>query len=430
MNLAARGGYGRSASPTATWSADRERRRQPHAHVQPGPGRLLHLRDRRGGGRQDPAQERAGHHAVRHPRDQQDRPRASRGREPRRDARRLQDDARNQAVRLHQLQAGERRGRAGGPDPPTSSSSTSSSSPLEGVCSHGAHRPELIPYLPEPSQVPAAEPPWQKPTSRRPEVRATGPAYHPAQARSPRAALVQQALYWDEAMPNLPCVAIISNAGSIVRGPLPSGDRARTRGAGPRHHAGSHQIHSMDHNYAAQTQHVRVADGAYLEFLPDPMIPHLHISGSSPAPRSPSPRPPRCCTQRSCPPGAVPRRGRAVPSTTCSRPWCAAEREDGRELFVEKFVVEPFRARCAARCARAVRRVCQRAAAHAQAHAGPHLRGAPATFEPNTQIASGATQLPTTRASSTRYSVWRPSQCRENPGLLVPGAHHGGSAAV
>ena len=45
----------------------------------------LHLCDRRGRRRQDPAQERARDHAFGHPRHQQDRPRASRRRQPRRD---------------------------------------------------------------------------------------------------------------------------------------------------------------------------------------------------------------------------------------------------------------------------------------------------------------------------------------------------------
>ena len=34
------------------------------------------------------------------------------------------------------------------------------------------------------------------------------------------------------------------------------------------------KIHAMDANYAVQTQIITLADGAYLEFLPDPLIPH------------------------------------------------------------------------------------------------------------------------------------------------------------
>ena len=34
------------------------------------------------------------------------------------------------------------------------------------------------------------------------------------------------------------------------------------------------KIHAMDANYAVQTQAITLADDAYLEFLPDPLIPH------------------------------------------------------------------------------------------------------------------------------------------------------------
>ena len=83
---------------------DRKRRRQPDTHLFAGAGRLFHLRDRRGGRRQDPAQERARDHAFGHPRHQQDRPRASRRRQPRCDEAGFAADARHQAVPVHQLQ--------------------------------------------------------------------------------------------------------------------------------------------------------------------------------------------------------------------------------------------------------------------------------------------------------------------------------------
>ena len=60
--------------PRARRDPDRERRRQPRRHVQPGTRRPHDLRDRRVGRRQDPAQGRAGHHAQRPAGDQQDRP--------------------------------------------------------------------------------------------------------------------------------------------------------------------------------------------------------------------------------------------------------------------------------------------------------------------------------------------------------------------
>ena len=59
---------------------DRVGRRQPRRHLQPRAGRPHHLRDRRGAGREDPAQGRPRHHALGPARHQQDRPRPARRR--------------------------------------------------------------------------------------------------------------------------------------------------------------------------------------------------------------------------------------------------------------------------------------------------------------------------------------------------------------
>ncbi|WON76274.1 urease accessory protein UreD [Serratia sp. UGAL515B_01] len=87
--------------------------------------------------------------------------------------------------------------------------------------------------------------------------------------------LVQKALYWDEEMPFLPCVPIISTSGCILQG-----DRLTVEiivDAGACAHVTTQsatKIHSMDNNFAAQTQHIRTGKQAYLEFMPDPVIPH------------------------------------------------------------------------------------------------------------------------------------------------------------
>jgi urease accessory protein len=86
--------------------------------------------------------------------------------------------------------------------------------------------------------------------------------------------IVQRALYCDEGMPALPVVFIISNSGGILQG-----DRyAMEFSVGP--DACGHittqaatKIHEMDANHAAQTQEITVEDGAYLEYLPDHVIP-------------------------------------------------------------------------------------------------------------------------------------------------------------
>ena len=87
--------------------------------------------------------------------------------------------------------------------------------------------------------------------------------------------LVQQALYWDEAMPELPICAIISVGGGVLQG-----DRYRIaisvdEGACAMVHTQSaNRIHQMDANYASQHQAIEVGPGAYLEYMPDFTIPY------------------------------------------------------------------------------------------------------------------------------------------------------------
>ncbi|WP_145570579.1 urease accessory protein UreD [Yersinia bercovieri] len=87
--------------------------------------------------------------------------------------------------------------------------------------------------------------------------------------------LVQKALYWDEEMPELPCVTMISTAGCILQG-----DRLATDvhvEAGACAHVTTQsatKVHMMNANYAAQIQNFTVEEGGYLEFMPDPLIPH------------------------------------------------------------------------------------------------------------------------------------------------------------
>lgn len=87
--------------------------------------------------------------------------------------------------------------------------------------------------------------------------------------------LVQRALYWDEAMPELPICSIISIGGGILQG-----DRYKIDihvGAGACAHVTSqsaNRVHQMDANYASQHQTVTLEAGAYLEYLPDFTIPY------------------------------------------------------------------------------------------------------------------------------------------------------------
>jgi urease accessory protein len=82
--------------------------------------------------------------------------------------------------------------------------------------------------------------------------------------------LVQQALYWDEAMPELPICAIISVGGGILQGDRYKIDISVGDGACAQVTSQSaNRVHQMDANYASQYQTVTLEAGAYLEYLPD-----------------------------------------------------------------------------------------------------------------------------------------------------------------
>jgi urease accessory protein len=87
----------------------------------------------------------------------------------------------------------------------------------------------------------------------------------------------QRALYWDEHLPGLPCVYMITTSGCVLQGDRL--DIAITVGAGAMAHATTQsamKIHQMDANFAAQSQRLTLRDDAYLELMPGPAIPHRH----------------------------------------------------------------------------------------------------------------------------------------------------------
>lgn len=87
--------------------------------------------------------------------------------------------------------------------------------------------------------------------------------------------LVQQALYWDEAMPEMPICMIISVGGGILQGDRYFIDIEVDRQAYAHVTSqGATKIHSMDSNYASQYQKLTLHQGAYLEYLPDFTIPY------------------------------------------------------------------------------------------------------------------------------------------------------------
>lgn len=87
--------------------------------------------------------------------------------------------------------------------------------------------------------------------------------------------VVQQALYFDEQLPTMPCVYILSSGGPYV-----DGDRYEHHirlGAGAMAHistGAATKVATMTHDHCRLTQTFRLEDGSYLEWLPEPTIPH------------------------------------------------------------------------------------------------------------------------------------------------------------
>jgi urease accessory protein len=89
--------------------------------------------------------------------------------------------------------------------------------------------------------------------------------------------LAQQALYWDENLPAMPCVFVITTSGCILQGDRLEVAISVRRGAMA--HVTTQaatKVHQMNADHAEQSMRLDLADDAYLEVLPRPVIPHRH----------------------------------------------------------------------------------------------------------------------------------------------------------
>jgi urease accessory protein len=200
---------------------------------------------------------------------------------------------------------------------------------------------ELAPYGDEPAQMPSGAPGKNGFLRLGFARRGARTALVTLQRRAPL--LVQQALYWDEAMPDLACVVVVDTAGGVVQG-----DRYEVEmelAAGCRAHVTTQaatKIQEMDANYASQAQRIVLHDDAYLEYLPEPVIPYRHsrfVARTS------------VCLPESATllyaeilmPGRKHYRSGEVFGYDLYSSALSVDRPGGTDLFAEKFLVEPAR---------------------------------------------------------------------------------------
>jgi urease accessory protein len=199
--------------------------------------------------------------------------------------------------------------------------------------------PELAPYQNEPKQMPSGV------VGKNAFLRLG------FQRRGERSALIeldrrvplmaQKALYWDEAMPNMPCVFIITTSGSVLQG-----DRYTLQidvAAETQAHVTTQaatKIHSMDANFAAQSQEIVLGENAYLEYLPEAVIPHAHARYITNTRISLPPSATLLYSETILPGRKYHKAGELFAYDLFSS-TVRAERPSGSELFTEKYVVEP-----------------------------------------------------------------------------------------
>lgn len=89
--------------------------------------------------------------------------------------------------------------------------------------------------------------------------------------------IVQQELYFDEEMPGMPCVYILSSGGPNVDGDRYQQDITVRKDAFAFVSTGAAtKLAEMRYNYSGLIQNITLEEGAYLEFLPEPLIPCRH----------------------------------------------------------------------------------------------------------------------------------------------------------
>ncbi len=89
--------------------------------------------------------------------------------------------------------------------------------------------------------------------------------------------IVQQELYFDEEMPEMPCVYILSSGGPNVDGDRYRQDITVKKDAYAWVSTGAAtKLAEMRYNYSGLVQNIVLEDNAYLEFMPEPVIPCKH----------------------------------------------------------------------------------------------------------------------------------------------------------
>lgn len=135
---------------------------------------------------------------------------------------------------------------------------------------------EMAPYLAEPKAMPVGTPGKSGYLYLGFELDARGRSIlRDLERHAPL--IVQQELYFDEGMPEMPCVYILSSGGPNVDGDRYEQHFVVRRDAFAHVSTGAAtKLAEMRYNYSGLRQCFELEENAYLEFLPEPTIPCRH----------------------------------------------------------------------------------------------------------------------------------------------------------
>lgn len=153
--------------------------------------------------------------------------------------------------------------------------------------------------------------------------------------------IVQKELYFDEALPDLPCVYILSSGGPNVDGDRYVQNFHLKRGSMAHISTGAAtKIAEMKRNYSGMRQTITLEADSYLEYLPEPIIPCRHTRYASDTTISVDASASMVYSEIYMPGRKYYKDGEIFAYDVLS--ICAkAHRPDGSKLFREKFIIQP-----------------------------------------------------------------------------------------
>jgi len=199
--------------------------------------------------------------------------------------------------------------------------------------------PEFAPYRNEPPQMQSGAVGKRGMLRLGFELRAGDTILADFDSRAPY--LAQRVLHCDSKMPDLAWLFLITTSGCILQGDRFALDI--TLGAGARAHITTQcatKVHAMDANYAVATQSINLDEGAYLEFLPDPLLLHRGARFASDTRITVAPSATLLFSEI-VQPGRKHHHPDESLGVTLVSLQVSAARPDGRMLMSERLVIEP-----------------------------------------------------------------------------------------